>query len=103
MECVQSWVDADLARTNNAVERFNRRLKASVSCVHPIIWRFLGVLKREQSVSDVQLDQVLGGQEPPPKKKKYMDCNARLVSVTRDFAKRELMAFLRSIAHNVSK
>ena len=66
--------DADLARTNNAVEGFNRRLKASVSCAHPNIWRFLGILKREQSVPDVQLDQVLGGQEPPPKKKKYKDC-----------------------------
>jgi hypothetical protein len=29
---VFSRVDADLARTNNAVEGFNRRLKASVSC-----------------------------------------------------------------------
>ena len=31
-----------------------------------------------------------------------MDCNVRLVSVTRDFANRELIAFLRSIAHNIS-
>jgi hypothetical protein len=49
---VFSRVDADLARMNNAVERFNRRLKASIFCVYPNIWRFLGVLKREQSVSE---------------------------------------------------
>lgn len=95
-------VDADLPRTNNAVEGWNRRIKAAVTCAHPNIWRFLAVLQKEQSLSYVQLDQVLGGHVPPPRKRKYMDSNNRLVTISRDFANRNIVDYLRSIAHNIS-
>ena len=44
--------------------------------------------------------QNLAGQEPPPKRKRYMQTEGRLRAVTEDYHNRDQLDFLRSIAHN---
>ena len=39
----------DLPRTNNAVEGWHRRLQANVGAYHPNFWKFIDILKSEQS------------------------------------------------------
>ena len=63
----------------NAMEGFNRKLQAAVGCCHPNLWRFLSVLQREQSLNEVLIKQLAAGHVPAPPKKRYMDCNARIV------------------------
>ena len=99
---VHDRVENDLPRTNNSVEGWNRKMQTAVSGHHPNIWRFLGILKREQNINNAHMDQLLGGHEPPPQRKKYRDCNTRIVTIARDFYQRDALQYLRGVAHNIS-
>jgi hypothetical protein len=41
---------------------------------HPTIWRLIEVLKKEQHLTDVKINQFIAGQEPPAKKEKISRC-----------------------------
>ena len=41
----------DLLRTNNAAEGWHRRFQANVEAYHPNFWKFIDILKREQSLN----------------------------------------------------
>jgi hypothetical protein len=98
---VNGRVNGNLPRTNNNVEGWNRKMQAAVSCHHPNIWRFITILKREYGLNNNVIDQALGGHAPPPPKKKYKDCNSRIVNIVQDFNNRAKLDFLRGIAHNI--
>ena len=68
-----------LPRTNNNVEGWHRGLQFHINGCHPNIWKFLDVLKREESLTKVKVTQCLGGIPSP--EKKYLDCNERIVNV----------------------
>jgi hypothetical protein len=55
------------ARTNNALERYNRQLKEQFACPHPSIIAFLQVIKDECRYYRRLLDSIRGGREPFPK------------------------------------
>jgi len=99
---VHDRVENELPRTNNAVEGWNRKMQSAVGCHHPNIWRFIGILKREFGLNHAKMDQLNGGHLPPPQKKKYKDCNARIVHVVRDFAHRDVLDYLKGIANNIN-
>jgi hypothetical protein len=99
---VHNQVEENLPRTNNSVEGYHRKMQTAVSAHHPNIWRFLNILKREQSVNNTYLDQLLGGHAPPPQRKKYRDNNTRISRIVRDFGQRDRLDYLRGIAHNIS-
>ena len=42
--------DAELPRTNNAVEGWHHGFQAHVTVSHPSFWKFIDILKRELSV-----------------------------------------------------
>lgn len=98
---VHSRVQNELPRTNNSVEGWHRKMQAAVAAHHPNIWRFLTVLQREQSFLNVKISQQLGGHPVEPPRKKYRDCNARIMNIVNDFVNREHLDYLRAIAHNI--
>jgi len=66
----------ELPRTNNNVEGC---VSSTFSACHPNFWRFIGVLKREESVVRVGILQELGGHPPPPQRRRYADSAARIL------------------------
>ena len=54
----------DLPRTNNAVEGWHRRFQANVGAYHPNFWKFIDILKREQSLNHVNISQARAGHQP---------------------------------------
>ena len=56
----------DLPRTNNAVEGWHRRFQANVGAYHPNFWKFIDILKREQSRNHVNISQARAGHQPEP-------------------------------------
>ena len=56
----------DLLRTNNAVEGWHRRFQANIGAYHPNFWKFIDILKREQSLNHVNISQARAGHQSEP-------------------------------------
>ena len=99
---VYNRINSHLPRTNNASEGLNRKMQSAMSCHHPNIWKFLNITRREQSLNNVQIEELIGGHIPQPQRKKYKDCNARICTLVEDFANMNLFEYLKGIARNIS-
>ena len=66
-----------LPRTNNHIETWHKRFNLTCRMAHPNIWKFVNVLKNEESLIRAEYQQLLGGHPPPPPKKTYADSAAR--------------------------
>ena len=71
----------DLPRTNNAVEGWHRRFQANVGAYHPNVWKFIDILKREQSLNHVNISQARAGHQPEPQRRRYQDSNRRIKNI----------------------
>ena len=91
----------DLPRTNNSLEGWHNHLQSNITAFHPNIWKFLDVLKSEQALTAVTINQMLAGFPAPPQKKRYQDCSVRIANVVEDFGNRNVIDFLKGIAHNL--
>ena len=94
--------DAELPRTNNSIEGWHRSFNAQVSSYHPTFWKFLDNIKREESLTRVQILHCFGGHAPPPQRRRYVDSSARILRIVDDYPNREPIYYLQSIAHNLS-
>ena len=56
----------------------------------------------EQSLNNVNLNQLFGGHMPQQPKKKYTDSSARISNIVADFDNREIKDYLKAIAFNIS-
>ena len=90
------------SKTNNACEGWHRSFSELIGAAHPTIWKFLEILKGEQARNEAIMEQYTAGAEPPRKKKKYKDTALRIQTIVNDFENRELLDYLRGIAHNLS-
>ena len=51
------WTGAELSRTNNSLEGWHRSFQVYLSSCHPGFWKFLQVLKNEETVTQVDILQ----------------------------------------------
>lgn len=94
--------DNELPRTNNAVEGWHRSFQTMISECHPTIWKFIKSLKKEEGIIRATVLQNQGGHEPPRQRRRYADNNARILRIVDDYANRDRIYYLRSIAHNIN-
>ena len=92
----------ELPRTNNNIEGWHRRFQSNVSAPHPVIWKFLDILKKEEGLTRVEALQAIGGHPPPAQRRRYRDCNQRIIAIVDDYPNRNTIQYLRSIGHNLS-
>ena len=90
------------SKTSNACEGWHRSFSKLIGASHPTIWKFLEILKGEQARNEAIMEQYTAGAEPPRKKKKCKDTALRIQTIVNDFENRELLDYLRGIAHNLS-
>ena len=91
--------DDELPRINNAVEGWYRGFQAHVSVCHPVFWKFLQVLKKEETIVRVGILQNEGGHETPPQRRRYTDCTQHILRIVDDFPNHQIIGYLRSIAY----
>lgn len=88
-------------RTNNYAEAGHGRLQNEFGFAHPTIWRFIETLRKVQKARDLAYLEADRGVPPAPKRRKYADVDARLVSIVSSYDSREPLDYLRAIAHNL--
>ena len=94
--------DAELSQTNSSTKKWHRSFNATLPFCHVIFWKFLEVLKREESLIRVQILQFVSEDAPPPNRCWYMVCIVRILPVVDNFPNRQPLNYLRSISHNLS-
>ena len=87
-------------RTNNHAEAAHRGLQSVLEMDHPSLWRFIDGLRRVQKERDLFFEQMVAGNPPPVKRRKYRQADDRILTLVRDFDNRPLKEYLRGIAHN---
>lgn len=95
-----SNVQLDLPRTNNCVEGWHTSFNSLLSCSHPTIWKFLNILKAEQSRNEMMFEKIIAGEEGLPQKKKYKNHTDQLIKVITNYKKIDNMTYLKGIAYN---
>ena len=92
----------DLPRTNNAVEGWHRRFQANIGAYHPNVWKFIDILKQEQSLNHVNISEARAGHQPEPQRRRYQDSNRRIKNIVQDYHNRDRLQYLRGLAHSIS-
>lgn len=98
---VRGRLNAGLPRTNNQVEAWHKALQASVLMNHPTFYKLLGVLKREEGLQYLNIQQVLTGENIKISRRKYEAINRRLLTLVENYDIAEQLSFLRGISHNL--
>ena len=83
---IHDRIAGGLPRTNNSVEGFHRHIQASILCCHPNIWTFLKVLQKEQALNEIQITQMMAGQQAPPQRRQYRESGQRILRIVRGAA-----------------
>jgi len=64
---------------------------------HPSTWKFVDGLWQVQKERE---EQMVAGNPPPVKRRKYCQADRRILSLVRNFERRPMTEYLRGIAHN---
>ena len=103
---IASWNVHDLCvrgepRTTNSLEGFHSTLIKSISNNHPNIWTLIDTHKKDDVLAKTKLQNLRQGEEIITKKKKYRDCNKRILHLIENFDSSNKLQILRAIAHNI--
>lgn len=90
----------DEDRTNNYAEAAHKRAYVILGIDHPTIWKFIDALRSLQHTLDYDYEQFVSGSAPAKKRKKYLECDARIKEVVESYETRTLDEFLDGIARN---
>jgi hypothetical protein len=66
MWCTYDLILADLPKTNNSVEGFHRGFSTLLNIRKPTLWKYLAALRKQQTLTSIHQEQIIGGGEPLP-------------------------------------
>lgn len=87
-------------RTNNDIEGWHRGFQAACGTLFPNIYRFIDALKRQQSMHNFEITQMVAGMPRNQPNKKYAAISTRIRGIVQDYENRNIIDYLRGIAYN---
>jgi len=93
-------VERGYPRTQNAVEAWHRRWGSLVGTAHPGVYTIIQKLQQEQRTVETNIESLVRGTRVKVIKKKDREREARILLLTQERNNREIVDFLRGIAHN---
>ena len=81
-DCERALEDA--SRTSNTVDGFHSHLQANILSHHPNIWKLLKVLQKEQSLGEAEMERLLAGHSPTPRRKQCQASSHRVETIVED-------------------
>lgn len=88
--------------TNNNVEAWHTRLKATIARQHPSVYLLLHKLRLEQARTERQVVNLRAGARPPGRRRIHKQRLARISHLVQTRVGRMPLDYLRGIAHNFS-
>ena len=94
--------DNELPRSNNSVEGWHRSFQGHVSAFHPVFWKFLFVLQKEENTIHISIVQHFAGHPASPPRQRYLGSSRRILRILDDYPNRQRLQWLRAIARNLA-
>lgn len=95
-------IDYAFPRTQNSVEAWNRRWGVLVGLSHLGVFKIIKEIQKEQHRVQLDIESILRGDPRPSQRRQTIERETRIQTVFNDRDNRQLMNFLRGIAHNIS-
>jgi hypothetical protein len=76
--------DTDGPRTNNYDEGYNNRLNKLCGSGHPNLYKFINILKREESLASIKYFRAISGYEADKRKKKDIEKDLKIETLTKE-------------------
>jgi hypothetical protein len=92
---------ADLPKTNNSVEGWHRAFSSFLGAFNPTISRLIDIIKKEQGLMEIKINQLIVVQKQVAKKKKYTNTTTQIKKIVRSYNERNHNEYLIGIAHNL--
>ena len=100
MWSIYDRVTAELPRTNNPIEGWHSALGANAGGHHINLWRFIGILQREEALASVGMTHLLQDRDHPAQRPTYAALNRRVLNLVQNYRDRPILACLQGIAYN---
>ena len=94
--------DDELLRTNNSVKGWDRGFQCHVSAYHPVFWKLLSALQKEENMIRISIVQHLTGHPAPPPWQLYLDSSQGILRIQDNYPNRQRLHYLGAIVHNLS-
>ena len=91
----------EMPRTNNNVEGWHQRFQSLCMGHNLNFWKFLSVLKKEETLSRANAVQAEAGHQPPAQPERVQAHQRRILMLVDDYPNRQRLQYLRGIAHNI--
>jgi hypothetical protein len=99
---VHDRVSANLPRSNNSIEGWDKVFSTRVFTVHPTINKLSDRIRREQSKFEVDIALLRGGQESKPRKAMYRKLDKKIQRLIAEYPSVELDEYLCNISIKMS-
>jgi hypothetical protein len=76
--------DTDGPRTNNYNEGYNNRLNKLCGSGHPNLYKFINILKREESLASIKCFRAISGYEADKRKKKDIEKDLQIETLIKE-------------------
>ena len=77
-------------------------IQSSSGAHHPTMWKFIEILKCEQSLNEMVLTHLLAGFTPNPQRRTCVESAKRIISIVKDFTSRPVLFFLSILCTRVN-
>jgi MULE transposase domain/FLYWCH zinc finger domain len=95
-------IEFTFPRTQNFVEAWHRRWGTLVGRAHVGVFKIINEIQKEQSQVQLNIESILRGAPRPSQRRRDREREIRIQTVYNDQENREVIDFLRGIAHNLS-
>ena len=83
------------------MEAWHRKIKSLLGMAHPSIFKFIQGLVRSQKLRDAEFELLLAGRPQRARRTIYVARDARIRTIVTDDANRQIIEYLRGLAHNI--
>ena len=99
---INDLVELDYPRTQNIVEGWHNRWNNLIGKAHIGVYTIVEEMQKEQQQSEIQIENINRGAPRPLQRNQYFNRENRILTIFNDRDNRDLMDFLRGIAHNIA-
>ena len=83
------------------MEAWQRGIQSLLFEIDPTIWKFINGLRRYQKLKDTEIEGLIAGRNAARRLPAYEYLNRRIKNIVLDYQNRDIIDYLRGLAHDI--